>query len=66
MTGPKRGGVVVRVDGELRFLPAAVALKVTPTPKVTTVPGAPAELVGIALHEGTVVPVVAVARRAAR
>ncbi|HEY8088382.1 MAG TPA: hypothetical protein VIF09_11070 [Polyangiaceae bacterium] len=60
MSGSKRGGVVVRVDGELRFLPAAVALKVTPAPKVTTVPGAPPELVGIALHEGVVVPVMAV------
>jgi hypothetical protein len=52
--------VVLRVDGELRFLPAPVALKVTPAPKVTPVPGAPPDLVGIALHEGAVVPVVAV------
>ena len=60
MTAARRGGVVVRVDGELRFVPASVALKVTPAPRVTPVPGAPAELVGIAVHEGNVLPVVAV------
>jgi chemotaxis signal transduction protein len=56
----RRGGVVVRVEGELRFVAASLAVKVTPAPRVTPVPGAPPELVGIAVHEGQVVPVVAI------
>ncbi len=56
----KRGALVLRIDGALRFVSAAVALRVAPPPRVTPVPGAPPELVGIAMHEGTVVPVVAV------
>lgn len=56
----RRGGVVLRIGAELRFLPAAVALRVAPSPRITVVPGAPAELVGIAVHEGAVVPVIAV------
>jgi hypothetical protein len=55
----RRGCIVVRVNGELRFVPAQQALRVAPAPRVTAVPGAPAELLGIALHEGTVIPVVA-------
>ncbi|MGH7435053.1 MAG: hypothetical protein ACRENE_05200, partial [Polyangiaceae bacterium] len=39
------------------FVPAAIALRVARTPPVTPVPGAPAGLLGIALHEGGVVPV---------
>ncbi|HEY3819605.1 MAG TPA: hypothetical protein VGL81_20695 [Polyangiaceae bacterium] len=60
MEGQRRGGVVLRVAGELRFVAAPVALRVSPTPRLTAVPGAPPELVGIAVHEGAVVPVVAV------
>jgi chemotaxis signal transduction protein len=56
----RRGGVVLRLAGELRFLPASLALRVARAPRVTSVPGAPPELVGIAVHEGAVVPVVAV------
>src|ERR1700758_1950231 len=56
----KRGGIVLRVDGELRFLPASVAGRGGSIPRVTPVPGAPPELVGIAMHEGVVLPVVAV------
>jgi hypothetical protein len=33
---------------------------VAPAPRVTRVPGGPPELVGVALHEGTIVPVVAI------
>jgi hypothetical protein len=55
----RRGGVVLRVAGELRFLPASLALRVVRAPRVTPVPGAPPELVGIAVHEGAVVPVLA-------
>jgi hypothetical protein len=57
---PTVPGLVLRVDGELRFVPAAIAVRIAPPPKVTPLPGAPPELVGVALHEGTVVPVVAI------
>jgi hypothetical protein len=60
MERQRRGGVVLRVGGELRFLPASLAVRVARAPRVTAVPGAPPELVGIAVHEGSVVPVVAV------
>jgi chemotaxis signal transduction protein len=54
------GGVVFRVEGELFFLPANVASKVLPMPSVARVPGAPENLVGVALVEGEMVPIVAV------
>jgi hypothetical protein len=56
----KLGGLLLRVDGALRFVPASVALRVAAPPRVTPVPGAPQELVGVALHEGAIVPVVAI------
>jgi hypothetical protein len=56
----RRGGVVLRVDGELRFVAAPLAMRVTPPPRVTAIPGAPPELLGITLYEGAVIPVVAV------
>ena len=55
----KRGGLLLRVDGELRFVPSSVAVRVVALPPVTRVPGGPASLLGIALHEGAVIPVVA-------
>jgi hypothetical protein len=60
MPALRRGGVVLRVAGELRFLPAPLAVRVAPAPRLTAVPGAPPELAGIAVHEGTVLPVLAV------
>ena len=56
----QRGGVLLRVDGELRFLPGSVAVRVAPGVRVTAVPGAPPDLLGSAMHEGSVVPVVAI------
>jgi hypothetical protein len=56
----RRGGIVLRVDAALYFVPASIALHVGPTPRVTAVPGGPAELVGVAIHEGTIVPVVSI------
>ena len=52
--------MILRVGPALRFLPAAVTVRVAPSPRVTPVPGAPRELVGIAVHEGAVVPVLSV------
>lgn len=56
----KRGGVLLRLDGALRFVPASVALAVTTPPQIARVPGAPEMLLGAALHEGEVVPVIAI------
>ncbi len=52
------GGVVFRVGAELFFLPATVAMRVVPMPPIGRVPGAPPELVGLALVDGEMVPVV--------
>jgi hypothetical protein len=52
--------VLLRVEHVYCFVPASVALRVAPTPRVTSFPGAPAELVGVALYEGLIVPVVAI------
>ena len=54
------GGVLFRVAAQLYFLPATIASKVLPMPVMARVPGAPAELVGVALVEGEMIPVVAV------
>lgn len=56
----RRGGVVIRVDGVLRFVPAAVALRVVAPPRITPIRGAPPELLGVAPYEGMVVPVIAI------
>jgi hypothetical protein len=56
----KIGGVIVRADGALRFVPASVAIRVAPPPRITPVPGAPPELVGVAMYEGAILPVVAI------
>ena len=56
----RRGAVLLRVEGALRFVPASTVLRVAPAPRVTPVPGAPAELLGITTYEGTVVPVIAI------
>jgi len=67
VTARSCGGVVLRVapgDGGLAFLPASIALRVAPSPKTARVPGAPPELVGIAAHEGDVLPVVSIVARA--
>lgn len=56
----KRGGVVLRIDGVLHFVPASVAVAVAPAPQIARVPGAPEALLGVTLHEGDVVPVLAI------
>jgi hypothetical protein len=60
MSTARRGGLLLSIDGAVHFLPADVALRVTPRPRVTPVPGAPPELLGVAMHEGGIVPVLAV------
>jgi hypothetical protein len=56
----KRAGLLVRVDGALFFVPASIALWVAPPPRVTAVPGAPPDLLGIAVSAGAVLPVIAI------
>jgi len=58
MQAHKRGGIVLRVGPSLFFLPASAAVRVAPNPRVTPVPGGSPDLVGVAMHEGTIVPVV--------
>ncbi len=55
-----RAGIVLRAGTALHFVPASVALRVAPAPRVTAVPGAPSDLLGIALQGGVIVPVVAI------
>jgi hypothetical protein len=54
----------MRVDGALVFISASVAARVAPMPQITRVPGAPQDLIGIALHEDDLVPVIAVGQGA--
>jgi hypothetical protein len=56
----KRGGVLLRVGETLYFVPATVALTLAPAPQVARVPGAPSGLLGIALQDGDVLPVMAI------
>jgi hypothetical protein len=56
----RRGGVLARVDGVLCFVPASVALRVAPPPRVTRIPSAPPELLGVAPYDGKIVPVIAI------
>lgn len=53
-----QGGVLFRVDGELCFLPASVAVKIVPVPEMARIPGAPSELRGVALVDGNMIPIV--------
>jgi hypothetical protein len=56
----RRGGVLVRVDGVLCFVPASVALRVASLPRITPIPGGPPELLGIATYDGVIIPVIAI------
>lgn len=59
-SGEPQRGVLLRVDGSLFYVPSSVALRVARAPNATPVPGAPPDFVGIAMHEGAVLPVVAI------
>ncbi len=52
--------MLLRLDGALHFVPASVALAITAAPQIARVPGAPDTLLGAALHDGEVVPVIAI------
>jgi hypothetical protein len=56
----KFGGVVMRVANALVYVPATAALKLAPMPQITRMPGAPEGLLGVALHEGEILPVVSI------
>ena len=50
----------MRVEGELAFLSAGIAAKIGPVPQLTRVPGAPAALLGVALYDDEIIPVLAI------
>ncbi|WP_394823833.1 chemotaxis protein CheW [Pendulispora albinea] len=56
----KRGGLLVRIDGRPHFLPAQAAVAIDPIPPIVRVPGAPPQMLGIATHEGEVLPVITI------
>jgi hypothetical protein len=56
---PTQGGVVFRVSAELFYLPATVAQRVAPVPKMGRIPSAPPDLCGLALVDGEMIPIVA-------
>jgi chemotaxis signal transduction protein len=56
-----QGGVVFRVERELFYLPATVAQRIAPVPNIGRIPSAPADLCGLALVDGEMIPIVALA-----
>jgi hypothetical protein len=56
----KLGGVLMRVGDALVYVPAAAAVKLSQIPQITRVPGAPEGLLGVALHEGEILPIVSI------
>jgi hypothetical protein len=60
MAAARLRGLVVRLDEELRFVPASVAVQVAAVPRMTAVTAAPPQLLGIALFSGVVIPVLSV------
>jgi hypothetical protein len=56
----ERGGVLLRASAAHYYIPASVAVAVTPRPIVAPVPGAPEGLAGVAFCEGTIVPVISI------
>ncbi|MFO0676939.1 MAG: hypothetical protein U0169_10410 [Polyangiaceae bacterium] len=55
-----RGGVVVDTGCSWMLVTADVALRIVPETSVAHVPGGPRELLGVTLHEGALVPVLAI------
>jgi CheW-like domain len=52
-----RGGLVFTVEDRRFFLGAELVVRVAPRPHVTRFPGAPPGLLGLALSDGAIVPV---------
>jgi hypothetical protein len=55
---PKRGGILLRTEGALWFLPASVVVCVVPLPPILRVAGAPDGVLGIVHEAGEILPVV--------
>jgi hypothetical protein len=53
-----KGGLVFRASSRRYFLAAEFAVKVVPYPQVVRLPGAPPGLLGLALSEGVIVPII--------
>ena len=53
-----RGGLVFKVLGRRVFLSAEFAVRVAPCPQVARLPGAPPGLLGLALSEGVILPII--------
>jgi hypothetical protein len=53
-----RGGLVFKVDGLRVFLRAELAVKLAPRPQIARLPGAPRSLLGLALSDGVILPVI--------
>jgi hypothetical protein len=51
-----RGGLVFAVRGRPFFLSAELAIKVAPRPQIARLPGAPPGLLGLALSDGAILP----------
>jgi hypothetical protein len=60
MDNARVGAVLLRIDGSLFYLPAVLALRLAPLPQIARVPGAPKELLGIALHGGEILPILSI------
>ncbi len=58
--GVTLGGVLLRVGDRLVYVRAAEAVKLVPFPQITRIPGSSDALLGVALFEGGIVPVVSV------
>ncbi|CAN5648069.1 hypothetical protein BH09MYX1_BH09MYX1_46200 [soil metagenome] len=55
--GNRRGGVLLRIDGALAFVPAAAVQSIVAMPQITPVPGRHEPLLGIAHVGNAVIPV---------
>lgn len=60
MDQPKRGGLLLRTEDGLRFLPASLVTSLAPLPPILRVAGAPEGVLGIVHENGEIMPVVAI------
>jgi hypothetical protein len=58
LPGPRvRGGLVIGIGDKRFFVAADVAVKLAPRPQIAHLPGAPPGLLGLALCDGSILPV---------